>query len=599
MSVKKRFVPEVASDFTTNENFLELLENRETQVREGAVTKGSVVGINKGIVIVDVGVKNEGRIPLSEFELASDLPTPQIGDEVNVFVEKLENRNGRTILSREKAIREESWGQLEQAWSAAKNVDGVIFGRVKGGFTVDLSGVVAFLPGSQVDVRPIKDIAPLMDIVQPFQILKMDKKLGNIVVSRRAILEESRMEARNEMLANVKEGMVMKGVVKNITNYGAFIDLGNIDGLLHVTDISWSRINHPSEVLSIGQEIDVMVIKFDDENKRISLGMKQLDTDPWQGVEAEFPVGKKLGGKITNIADYGAFIELKPGIEGLVHSSEISWIKTNQHPKKLLTIGQEVEFVVLEVDSDKHRISLSIRQCVSNPWQKFSDNHKVGDVIKSQIRNIADFGIFIALDQEIDGLIHASDISWESNGEKELKEYARGQEVECKILAIDVVKESIALGIKQLSGAATSISGDYSKGDVVTCVVSEVKRDVLEVMVNDDLQALIKKIDLASDKVEQRPDRFAIGDKIDAKIMSFDKSGKAMLSIKALEIAERKKAIAEYGSADSGASIGDILGAALKDSSALNEKSDEAKAKKPAAEKAEAKAEAGDDDGQD
>ena len=438
-----------------------------------------------------------------------------------------------------------------------------------------------------------------MDIVQPFQILKMDKKLGNIVVSRRAILEESRMEARNEMLANVKEGMVMKGVVKNITNYGAFIDLGNIDGLLHVTDISWSRINHPSEVLSIGQEIDVMVIKFDDENKRISLGMKQLDTDPWQGVEAEFPVGKKLGGKITNIADYGAFIELKPGIEGLVHSSEISWIKTNQHPKKLLTIGQEVEFVVLEVDSDKHRISLSIRQCVSNPWQKFSDNHKVGDVIKSQIRNIADFGIFIALDQEIDGLIHASDISWESNGEKELKEYARGQEVECKILAIDVVKESIALGIKQLSGAATSISGDYSKGDVVTCVVSEVKRDVLEVMVNDDLQALIKKIDLASDKVEQRPDRFAIGDKIDAKIMSFDKSGKAMLSIKALEIAERKKAIAEYGSADSGASIGDILGAALKDSSALNEKSDEAKAKKPAAEKAEAKAEAGDDDGQD
>lgn len=567
MLKRKRFVPDVTSDFNSSENFAELLNQSTTDVKEGSVVNGVVVGVEKDIIIVDIGIKNEGRIPLTEFALAQDLPMPEIGDRVNVYVEKIEGYNGRTILSREKAIRQESWEHLEKALEEGRNVDGVIFGRVKGGFTVDLSGVVAFLPGSQVDVRPIKDLTPLMDIVQPFQILKMDKKLGNIVVSRRAILEESRMEARNEMLMSVSEGMVLTGTVKNITNYGAFIDLGNIDGLLHLTDISWSRINHPSEVLSIGQEVKVSVIKFNEDTKRISLGMKQLEDNPWKGVSEDFPVGKTLVGKISNIADYGAFIELKPGVEGLVHTSEISWIKTNQHPRKLLSIGQEVTFTILEVDSDKHRISLSIKQCMENPWMKFAQSHNVGDVIKSTIRNVADFGIFVALDDDIDGLIHASDISWSGNGESVIKDYKKGQDIECKILSLDVAKERISLGIKQLSEAPVADnSGDsiYEKGSIITCLITDVNKESIDVAIDDVTICTIKKSELSSDKGEQRTDRFAIGDKVDAKVISIDKNKKPNLSIKALELDERKKAIEEYGSTDSGASIGDILGAALK-----------------------------------
>ena len=565
MSIKKRFTPEIISDFSSDELFSDLFAQKANMVQEGSVVQGTVVGVEKEVVIVDVGLKNEGRISVAEFSLVTDTLLPEIGDSVNVYVEKIEGYNGRTILSREKAIREESWVHLEEALNEGKTVDGVIFGRVKGGFTVDLSGVVAFLPGSQVDVRPIKDPTALMDIVQPFQILKMDKKLGNIVVSRRAILEESRMEARNEMLETIVEGMTLKGVVKNIVNYGAFIDLGKVDGLLHVTDISWSRINHPSEVLSIGQDVDVVVIKFNEETKRISLGMKQLDSNPWKGVAEEFPVNTAITAKITNIADYGAFIELKPGIEGLVHTSEISWTKTAQHPKKLLTIGQEVNFVILEVDEEKHRISLSIKKCLDNPWQKFVDSHKVGDVIKGQIRNIADFGMFVALDEEIDGLVHASDITWDGNAEAALKDYKKGQDVECKILVMDVDKERISLGIKQLQDDPHSTAFEnYSKGSVVTCVVANVSKDGIEVNVDDKFVTLIKKADLSGDKADQKPERFAIGDKLDAKITTLDKSNrKITLSVKALELEERKKAIAEYGSTDSGASIGDILGAAL------------------------------------
>ena len=567
-NTKKRFVPNFPTEFASSEDFESLLnEAQESQVKAGEVVKGTVVGSNKDIIIVDVGLKNEGRIPISEFHLAVGAPLPAVGELVDVYVEKIEGRNGRTVISREKALREESWGVLEQLFDKGELVDGVIFGRVKGGFTVDLSGVVAFLPGSQVDVRPVKDITPLMGIVQPFQILKMDKKLGNIVVSRRAILEESRSEARDEMLATIKEGMTLDGVVKNITDYGAFIDLGSVDGLLHVTDISWSRINHPSEILSLGQQVKVMVIKFNEENKRISLGMKQLDDNPWQNIQTEFPVGSKLKGKVTNIADYGAFIELKDGIEGLVHASEITWVKSNQHPKKILTIGQEVEFVILEVDTDKHRISLSIKQCQDNPWEKFAAENQIGTVIKVPVRNVTDFGLFVAIGNEIDGMIHESDLSWDHSVKPSA--FNKDDEIECKVLAIDPVKERVSLGVKQLTDDPhAELFSNISKGSVVTCVITDVKEDGLEVTVNDAITGFIKRTDLASERTEQKTERFAAGERVDAKVVNIDKAArKVALSVKALEQEARDKAIKEYGSTDSGASLGDILGAALNESS--------------------------------
>lgn len=567
-NTKKRFVPNFPTEFETSEDFASLLSvSQETQVKAGEVVKGTVVGSNKDVIIVDVGLKNEGRIPLSEFHLSVGAPLPAVGEEVDVFIEKIEGRNGRTVISREKALREESWGVLEDLFAKGELVDGVIFGRVKGGFTVDLSGVVAFLPGSQVDVRPVKDITPLMGIVQPFQILKMDKKLGNIVVSRRAILEESRSEARDEMLSTIKEGMTLEGTVKNITDYGAFIDLGSVDGLLHVTDISWSRINHPSEILSLGQQVKVMVIKFNEENKRISLGMKQLDDNPWKNIQTEFPVSTKLKGKVTNIADYGAFIELKDGIEGLVHASEITWVKSNQHPKKMLTIGEEVEFVILEVDTEKHRISLSIKQCQDNPWSKFAADNPIGTVLNAPVRNVTDFGLFVAIGDEIDGMIHESDLSWDHS--KKPADFNKDDVVECKVLSIDPVKERVSLGVKQLTDDPhAELFGNITKNAVVTCVISDVKDDGLEVTINDAISGFIKRIDLASERTEQKTDRFAAGERVDAKVMNVDKSSrKVSLSIKALEQEARDKAIKEYGSTDSGASLGDILGAALNESS--------------------------------
>lgn len=571
--IKKKFVSQLAEiSLQSHEDFAQMLESISTShIKEGTVVKGQVVGIAKGIIIVDVGLKNEGRVPVEEFALASNQPLPEVGDIVDVYIEKIEGRNGRTILSREKAIREESWGHLEIACTQKQFVDGVIFGRVKGGFTVDVSGVVAFLPGSQVDVRPIKDISSLMGIKQPFQILKMDKKLGNIVVSRRAILEESRSEARDEMLSKIKEGIILDGTVKNITDYGAFIALGssgNVDGLLHVTDISWSRINHPSEVLSLDQKVKVIVIKFNEETKRISLGMKQLDHNPWQSIKEEFPVGTIMTGKVTNIADYGVFIELKDGIEGLVHSSEISWVKLNQHPKKMLTIGQEVQFTILEVDTDKHRISLSIKQCQDNPLIEFAKRNPIGSIIKAPIRNITDFGMFVALDDNIDGMIHETDISWDGNGIELLKTYKKNDQIECKVLSIDIEKERISLGIKQLTEETQQDEFElYKKNMIVTCLVTAVQDDRIEVALDDKVSGFIKKADLSSEKTEQKTERFAPNDRIDAKIITIDKaSRKVTLSIKALEIDRREKAIKEYGSADSGASLGDILGAALDDS---------------------------------
>ncbi|MDD5587256.1 MAG: 30S ribosomal protein S1 [Alphaproteobacteria bacterium] len=564
---------------------------------EGSVIKGKVVAIESDFAIIDVGLKSEGRVALKEFALPGQPAEIREGDTVEVFLERMEDRNGEASLSREKAKREESWTVLEKSFNNTERVTGVIFGRVKGGFTVDLNGAVAFLPGSQVDIRPVRDITPLMGTPQPFQILKMDRARGNIVVSRRSVLEESRAEARSELVANLKEGQVLQGVVKNITDYGAFVDLGGVDGLLHVTDIAWKRVNHPSEVLQIGQQVTVQVIRFNAETQRISLGMKQLESDPWEGVVARYPAGLKLKGRVTNITDYGAFVELEPGIEGLVHVSEMSWTKKNVHPGKIVSTSQEVEVVVLDVDLSKRRISLGLKQCTENPWEKFRETHKAGSALSGEIRNITEFGLFVGLPGDIDGMVHMSDIAWDKPGEEAIQAYQKGQTVEVKVLDIDAEKERISLGIKQLtSDPFENVVVNFKKGDVVTCTVSAITEGGIEVNLGDQaggFTGFIKRNDLARDRSEQRPDRFAVGEKVDAKITNIDKAAhKVTLSIKAREVDEEKQAMAEYGSSDSGASLGDILGAAIKRAQKKTEKDD-----KPAkAEKKGKKAEKEDED---
>jgi len=549
------------------EDFGALFEEslKESGKNEGSVITGIVIAVEKDTVIIDVGLKSEGRIPLREFMVGGAQPELRAGDEVEVYLEKIENKNGEAVLSREKALREEAWVKLEKACATQQRVEGVIFGRVKGGFTVDIQGAVAFLPGSQVDIRPIRDVTPLMHITQPFQILKMDRKRGNIVVSRRAVLEESRIESRNELLGKIAEGQVLEGMVKNITDYGAFIDMGGIDGLLHVTDISWKRIAHPSEVLSLGQSVRVMVTKFDQATKRVSLGMKQLEQNPWQSAAEKYTVGTKLHGKITNITDYGAFVELEPGIEGLVHVSEISWVKKSAHPSKLVSVSQEVNVVVLDIDASKHRISLGMKQCEDNPWAAYAGKIKAGDIIEGEIRNITDFGLFVGLEGDIDGLVHHSDLSWSESGDVAIKKYKKGERIKAKILTVDVEKERISLGVKQLeSDPFDAEFGEIQKGSTLTCTVSEVQGDGITVKVTDNISSFIKKSDLARERQDQRPERFAVGDRVDVKITAVDKATrKVSVSIKALEAEEHKKAIAEYGSTDSGASLGDILGAAL------------------------------------
>ncbi len=550
-----------------NENFADLLAESfsESTTIEGSVVKGTIIAIEAENAIIDVGLKSEGRIPLKEFTAPGQDPELQIGDNVEVYVERMEDKDGQALLSREKARREEAWVILERAFEAQERVTGVIFGRVKGGFTVDLSGATAFLPGSQVDIRPINDVNALMGAPQPFQILKIDRRRGNIVVSRRAVLEESRAEARTELVSNLVEGQVLKGVVKNITDYGAFVDLGGVDGLLHVTDIAWRRINHPSEALTVGQTVDVQVIRFNEETQRISLGMKQLQSDPWENAVEKFKTGLRLNGRVTNITDYGAFVELDDGVEGLVHVSEMSWTKKNVHPGKIVSTSQEVEVVVLDVDLTKRRISLGLKQATDNPWKDFETNNNVGDIIEGEINNITEFGLFVGLTEEIDGLIHLSDISWSSSSEEVLEGFSKGDKVKAKVLDIDLEKERISLGIKQLtSNPATDAAEKIRKGDAVTCIITALTEQGLEVRVGDTLSGFIKRGDLARDRSEQRVERFAIDEKVDALITQIDsKNNKLTLSIKARELAEEKKAMAEYGSSDSGASLGDILGAAL------------------------------------
>ena len=536
---------------------------------EGSVVKGLVVAIEKDFAIIDVGLKTEGRIPVKEFGVDdAGKATLQVGDTVEVFLERIENALGEAVISRDKARREEAWTRLEGVFGRGEPVMGAIVGRVKGGFTVDLGGASAFLPGSQVDIRPVRDVGPLMGKEQPFAILKMDRPRGNIVVSRRAILEEARAEQRTELVSQLLEGEVREGVVKNITDYGAFVDLGGIDGLLHVTDMSWKRVSHPSQVLAVGDTVKVQIVKINPDTQRISLGMKQLQSDPWDGVEVKYPVGAKLSGRITNITDYGAFVELEAGVEGLVHVSEMSWTKKNVHPGKIVSTSQEVEVVVLDVDASKRRVSLGLKQAMRNPWEQFAEDHPVDSTVEGEVKNATEFGLFIGLDNDIDGMVHLSDIDWNAPGEEAITRYAKGEMVKAKVLDIDVEKERISLGIKQLGG--DPMTGDsFRKGQIVTTTVVEVTSGGLEVKFGPDdapATAFIRKADLSRDRTEQRPERFAVGDRLDAQVTNVDKGArKVTLSVKALEMAEDKVAVEKFGSSDSGASLGDILGAALRE----------------------------------
>ncbi|MBL0946654.1 30S ribosomal protein S1 [Brevundimonas sp.] len=554
----------------TRDDFAALLDEtlQGRDLGEGQVVHGRVVGIEKDIIIIDVGLKTEGRISAREFGQGEGASIPKVGDDVEVYLERVENALGEAVISRDKARREEAWTRLEAVFAEEQPVMGAIVGRVKGGFTVDLGGASAFLPGSQVDIRPVRDVGPLMGKEQPFAILKMDRPRGNIVVSRRAILEEARAEQRTELVGQLAEGEVREGVVKNITDYGAFVDLGGIDGLLHVTDMSWKRVSHPSQVLAVGDTVQVQIVKINPDTQRISLGMKQLQTDPWDGVEAKYPVGAKMTGRITNITDYGAFVELEAGVEGLVHVSEMSWTKKNVHPGKIVSTSQEVDVVVLDVDSAKRRISLGLKQAQDNPWDAFVANHPIGSTVEGEVKNATEFGLFIGLDSDIDGMVHLSDLDWNVSGEEAIQRYRKGEMVKAKVLDVDVEKERVSLGIKQLGG--DPMEGDtYKKGQQITVTVTAIETGGIEVKFGEDdapVTAFIRKSDLSRDRAEQRPERFAVGDRVDAMITGIEKATRRVsVSVKALEMKDEQEAIEQFGSSDSGASLGDILGAALRE----------------------------------
>lgn len=559
----------------TREDFAALLNQTlggENEGFEGRVVKGTVTAIENDMAVIDVGLKSEGRVALREFAAPGQKADLKVGDEVEVYVDRVENVHGEAMLSRDRARREAAWDKLEAEFGQSTRVEGVIFGRVKGGFTVDLNGAVAFLPGSQVDIRPVRDVTPLMDIPQPFQILKMDRRRGNIVVSRRAVLEETRAEQRSGLIQSLAEGQVIEGVVKNITDYGAFVDLGGIDGLLHVTDLSYKRVGHPNEMINIGDVVKVQIIRINKDTQRISLGMKQLESDPWEGAAAKYPIGGKFSGRVTNITEYGAFVELEAGIEGLVHVSEMSWTKKNVHPGKIVSTSQEVDVVILEVDADKRRISLGLKQAINNPWDSFAEQHPIGSTVEGEVKNATEFGLFIGLDGDVDGMVHMSDIAWGVTGEEALALHHKGETVKAIVLDIDAEKERISLGIKQLErgGVSTAPAGEgagpkVNKNAIVTVTVMAVTDGGLDVQVGDDgAIGFIKRNDLGRDRDEQRPERFQVGQKFDAMVTGFDRSKKPTFSIKAMQIAEEKQAVAQYGSSDSGASLGDILGEALK-----------------------------------
>ncbi|MDG2001510.1 MAG: 30S ribosomal protein S1 [Alphaproteobacteria bacterium] len=570
-------------EINKTESFAELFAEqiKQDDKKEGQVVKGTVISIENDMIIIDVGYKTEGRINIREFSGKDNKKALEVGDVIDVYLEKIENRFGEAVLSREKARREESWETLEKASEIKEKVNGTIFGRVKGGFSVDLDGAIAFLPGSQVDVRPTRDSNHLVGSTQLFHILKMDRRRGNIVVSRRSVLEESRAEAKAELVSTMEEGQVLEGIIKNITDYGAFVDLGEVDGLLHVTDISWKRISHPTEALSIGQKVKVQVIKFNSETQRISLGMKQLEEDPWMIAQNKYKVDDRFTGRVTNITDYGAFVELESGIEGLVHVSEMSWTKKNMQPGKIVSTSEEVEVIVLEIDSEKRRISLGMKQCKPNPWLDLQKNYEIGSEVEGEVKSITEFGLFIGLPGDMDGLIHLSDLDWNSTGEDIISNFKKGDMVKAKLLEIDIGKERVSLGIKQLTKDPMQDNSNLKKGNVITTVIKSISEKGLHVEISEGVNGFVKKSELAKERSDQKVERFAVDEKIDARILSVDsKSREVSLSIKAIQVAEEKQALKDYGSVDSGASLGDILGAALEKKAKKNDKNTEDKPKK-------------------
>ncbi len=546
------------------ESFAQLFEESlaSQKFKPGAIITGIIVGITPDVVIVNAGLKSEAVIPAEQFKNERGEIEVSVGDEVEVALDSVEDGSGETRLSREKAKRARTWTRLEQAFEKQEIIKGIINGRVKGGFTVEIDFVRAFLPGSLVDVRPVRDPGYLEGKVLEFKVIKLDQKRNNVVVSRRAVVEQEYSVERTELLEKLQEGAVVKGVVKNLTDYGAFVDLGGIDGLLHITDMAWKRVKHPSEVVQVGQEIEVRILKFDRERQRVSLGIKQLGNDPWQSIARRYPTGTRLFGKVTNIADYGCFVEIEEGVEGLVHVSEMDWTNKNVSPAKVVHIGQEVEVMVLDVDEERRRISLGLKQCKANPWKEFSDNYNRGDHVSGQIKSITDFGIFIGLSGGIDGLIHLSDISWDMPGEEAVRNYQKGQQVEAMVLAIDPERERISLGVKQL--AKDPFSGwiaEHPKGTIVNGTVREVDAKGAIIDLGGGVDGHLRASELSRDRVEDARTILKVGDAVEAKFTGVDRKGRTIaLSIKAKDMHEEAEAMQNYRTdAATGTSLGDLL----------------------------------------
>ena len=557
-------------------SFAKMLEQSLSDKRmlEGKVVPGTIIAIKNDKAIIDVGLKAEGKLFLSDIKALKGTDTVSVGDTLDVYVERYEDKNGEPILSIEKAKKEAVWQSLAEKLETGEPVEGIITGRTKGGFAVDIRGTVAFLPGSQVDLRLVKDISPLMNIPQPFKLLKMDRQRNNIVVSRRAVLESQRDAVKNEVLSKLEEGAVVDGVVKNIMEYGAFVDIGGIDGLLHVTDMSWKRVASPTDVINVGDTVKVQVLKINRDTARISLGMKQLTASPWENIAQRFKVGEKYKGKVSNITDYGAFIELEDCIEGLAYLSELSWLKKGVTPSKLLTIGQEVEAMVLEVNAERKKLALSLKQCQPNPWKDFEENHPVGTKIEGVVKTITEFGIFVGVTDLLDGMVHVTDVSWQDgSSEDKSKKIKKGDKIEVVVLGVDPVKERISLGIKQLEDDPyAEAMQSTKKGNIVVAEIKELHNNGLEVVLDNGLTGFIKVNDISNDKSKRKADAFAVGEKIEALVLGFERGTRRVnLSIRALEVKREKEALEKYGSADSGASLGDILGVAL-DKKPENEK---------------------------
>ncbi|AEP29893.1 30S ribosomal protein S1 [Brumicola nitratireducens] len=536
------------------ENFAQLFEEslQQLETRPGAIVKGTVVSIDKDIVLVDAGLKSESAIPVDQFKAADGSLEIAVGDVVDVALDAIEDGFGETILSREKAKRHEAWVELERAYEEKETIKGVINGKVKGGFTVEVNTVRAFLPGSLVDVRPVRETVHLEGKELEFKVIKLDAKRNNVVVSRRAVIEAESSAERDQLLSNLEEGDEVKGIVKNLTDYGAFVDLGGVDGLLHITDMAWKRVKHPSEIVNVGDEINVKVLKFDKEKSRVSLGMKQMGNDPWQEIANRYPEGAKLSGAVTNLTDYGCFVEIEDGVEGLVHVSEMDWTNKNIHPSKVVNLGDVVEVMVLEIDEERRRISLGLKQCIDNPWETFAKSHEKGDKVSGKIKSITDFGIFIGLDGGIDGLVHLSDISWQKTGEDAVRDYKKGDEISAVVLQVDPERERISLGVKQIDeDPFNKYLTDNKKGVIVNGTVTEADAKGVTVQLGEEVVGYIRIGDLARDRVEDASEVVKVGDAIDAKFMGVDRKNRIVnLSVKAKDQADEKEAIDSVNKTD-------------------------------------------------